>query len=103
MAQPRLRLIRIYGTTAHVLASYLWLRMWRGAIAPERYAAMLGERHRRNSRRIHRAILAAGGLFIKVGQLISILSNFLPAEFRKELQGLQDRLPPRPFGEIVLG
>ena len=84
-----------------MLASYLWLRMWRSAIAPERYAAMLGERHRRNSRRIHRAILAAGGLFIKVGQLISILSNFLPAEFRKELQGLQDRLPPRPFGEIV--
>ena len=49
-----------------------------------------------------RAILAAGGLFIKVGQLISILSNFLPPEFRKELQGLQDRLPQRPFGEIVV-
>ena len=101
MARSRLRLVRIYGTTAHVLASYLWLRMWRSAIAPERYAAMLGERHHRNSRRIHRAILSAGGLFIKVGQLISILSNFLPAEFRKELQGLQDRLPQRPFGEIV--
>jgi predicted unusual protein kinase regulating ubiquinone biosynthesis (AarF/ABC1/UbiB family) len=101
MPQPRLRLVRIYATTVRVLASYLWLRTWRSAIAPERYAAMLDERHRRNARRIHQAILTAGGLFIKVGQLISILSNFLPMEFRRELQGLQDRLPPRPFEEIA--
>ena len=67
----------------------------------ERYAAKLVECHRRNARRIHAAILAAGGLFIKVGQLISILSNFLPPDFRNQLQGLQDRLPPRPFAEIA--
>ena len=101
MAQPRLRLVRIYGTAARVLASYLWLRAWRSTLAPERYATLLVERHRRNARRIHSAILAAGGLFIKVGQLISILSNFLPPEFRQELQGLQDRLPPRPYDEIA--
>jgi predicted unusual protein kinase regulating ubiquinone biosynthesis (AarF/ABC1/UbiB family) len=101
MAQPRLRLIRIYATAARVLTSYLWLRARRSVLAPERYAALLVECHGRNARRIHGAILAAGGLFIKVGQLISILSNFLPAEFRKELQGLQDRLPSRPFDEIV--
>jgi ubiquinone biosynthesis protein len=70
-------------------------------MTPERYDAKLTARHRVNARRIHDAILAAGGLFIKVGQLISILSNFLPAEFRQGLQGLQDRLPPRPYEEIV--
>ncbi len=101
MAQPRLRLVRIYGTAARVLASYLWLRAWRSTLGPNRYATLLVERHRRNARRIHSAILAAGGLFIKVGQLISILSNFLPPEFRRELQGLQDRLPPRPYDEIA--
>ncbi len=96
-----MRLLRIYATTIHVLTSYLWLRLWRPLIAPARYAAMLDERHRTNARRIHSAILTAGGLFIKVGQLISILSNFLPAEFRQELSGLQDRLPPRPFDQIA--
>src|SRR5436309_2561144 len=101
MAQQLVRLIRIYATTSRVLASYLWLRIWRSAVTPGRYDAMLAERHRRNARRIHDAILQAGGLFIKVGQLISILSNFLPMEFRRELQGLQDRLPPRPFDEIA--
>src|SRR5829696_6075591 len=101
MPQPRLRLVRVYGTTLRVLASYLWLRLWRPVVAPSRHAAMLADCHRRNARRIHSAILAAGGLFIKVGQLISILTNFLPPEFRRELQGLQDQLPPRPFAEIA--
>jgi ubiquinone biosynthesis protein len=101
MPNPRLRLVRIYGTTMRVLSSYLWLRVRRPLIAPERYATMLTERHRTNARRIHDAILVAGGLFIKVGQLISILTNFLPAEFRQELEGLQDQLPPRPFSEIA--
>ena len=28
------------------------------------------------------------------------MSNFLPEEFRSELEGLQDQVPPRPFSEI---
>lgn len=101
MTHARLRLVRIYGTTVRVLASYLWLRVRRPLIAPARYSAMLTSRHRANARRIRDAIVSAGGLFIKVGQLISILTNFLPTEFRQELEGLQDQLPPRPFDEIA--
>jgi predicted unusual protein kinase regulating ubiquinone biosynthesis (AarF/ABC1/UbiB family) len=99
--RPRLRLIRIYATTCRVVLSYWWLRAQRPLLGRERYAAKLVDCHRRNARRIHAAILTAGGLFIKVGQLISILSNFLPPEFRHQLQGLQDRLPPRPYLEIA--
>ena len=40
------------------------------------------------------------GLFIKVGQLISIMANFLPEAFRRELEGLQDQVPPRPYQDI---
>jgi len=49
---------------------------------------------------VYATILRLQGLFIKVGQLLSIMANFLPAEFRSELEGLQDQVPPRPFGEI---
>lgn len=97
----RVRLIRIYGTTTRVLASYLWLRVRKPVLPQEQYAARLEAKHRMNARRIRDAIVAAGGLFIKVGQLISILSNFLPTEFRHELEGLQDRLPPRPLTEVT--
>ena len=84
-----------------VLGSYLWLRIARPMMSPARYQARLIERHRRNARRVQRAIVDAGGLFIKVGQLISILSNVLPPEFRGELESLQDRLPPRPYEEVA--
>src|SRR6476646_6726209 len=101
MPPSRFRHLRIYATTARVLVSYAGVRARRSLLSSEDYNARLVERHRKNARRIRDAIIRAGGLFIKVGQLISILSNFLPAEFRRELEGLQDRLPPHPFDEIV--
>ena len=58
---------------------------------------MTAAKHRKNARRIEAAILRLQGLFIKVGQLISIMTNFLPEEFREELEGLQDQVPPRPY------
>jgi predicted unusual protein kinase regulating ubiquinone biosynthesis (AarF/ABC1/UbiB family) len=96
-----MRLLRVYATTLRVAASYLWLRLWRPVVGHARYETLLVRRHGTNARRIERAIVRAGGLFIKVGQLISILSNVLPEEFRRELEGLQDQLPPRPFDEMV--
>ncbi|HEY5062140.1 MAG TPA: AarF/UbiB family protein, partial [Gemmatimonadaceae bacterium] len=101
MPQSRLRAIRVYAATARVLASYCWLSLQRPVLTPRQYATKLDERHRTNARRIEHAIVAAGGLFIKVGQMISILSNFLPEEFRQELVGLQDKLPPRPYEEVA--
>ena len=60
----------------------------------------LERKHIRNARRIQRAIVRLQGLFIKVGQLFSILTNFLPPEFRHELEGLQDAVPARPYESI---
>jgi ubiquinone biosynthesis protein len=55
----------------------------------------------KNAQRLKRLLLSLQGIFIKAGQLISILSNFLPDYFRKELEGLQDKIPPRPLHEIT--
>jgi predicted unusual protein kinase regulating ubiquinone biosynthesis (AarF/ABC1/UbiB family) len=84
-----------------VLASYLWLRLWRPLLGPEAYERGLIERHRANARRVERTILELNGLFIKVGQLISILTNFLPEEFRQGLERLQDQIPARPVEQII--
>jgi predicted unusual protein kinase regulating ubiquinone biosynthesis (AarF/ABC1/UbiB family) len=56
--------------------------------------------HQRNARRIEAGILRLRGLFIKVGQLISIMANVLPDEFREPLERLQDQVPPRAYGDI---
>jgi ubiquinone biosynthesis protein len=97
----RFRAIKAYWLTARILLGYLWLRLWKPVLGPSLYQQKLVARHRRNSRRIVEAILELKGLFIKVGQLISILTNFLPPEFRAELEQLQDSVPARPLDEVV--
>lgn len=99
--RPTFRLIKAYRVTLRVLASYLALRLRRPFLTPSAYERRLAERHRLNAGRVERAILELDGLFIKVGQLISILANFLPEEFRRELEGLQDAIPARPVEQIV--
>jgi ubiquinone biosynthesis protein len=98
---PRaLRSARAYLTTFVVIGSYLWLRLrarWRSEAWIEH---ALHATHLRNARRIEKAICTLQGLFIKVGQLISIMTNFLPEAFRRELEGLQDAVPPRPYADI---
>jgi predicted unusual protein kinase regulating ubiquinone biosynthesis (AarF/ABC1/UbiB family) len=86
--------------TTRVALSYLGLavaRRFRRSAAIERLTL---EKHRRNARRIEAAIIKLRGLFIKVGQLISIMANVLPDAFREELQRLQDQVPPRPYADI---
>jgi ubiquinone biosynthesis protein len=99
---PRLgmRSLRAYWTTWLVIVSYLWLK-FRARFHSEAWIAHnLRQVNLRNARRIERTIIELQGLFIKVGQLISIMTNFLPEEFRKELEGLQDSVPPRPYADI---
>ena len=100
-SRTRFRLARAYLVTGRVLASYLWLRMWRPLMPAAAYEQGLIARHRANARRVERAILELNGLFVKVGQLISILTNFLPEEFRSGLERLQDSIPARPLDQIT--
>src|SRR5688572_20343746 len=96
----RMRAIRAYWVTMVVIASYLWLRL-RAKLHDDAWVERrLTKLHIRNARRIERGICMLQGLFIKVGQLISIMTNFLPEQFRRELEGLQDAVPPRPYEEI---
>src|SRR5580700_7910597 len=101
MSTVKWRFVRAYGTTFLVIASYLWLGARTRVLGRAWHDANIGGFHTRNARRVYATILRLQGLFIKVGQLLSIMANFLPAEFRAELEGLQDRVPPRPFQEIA--
>lgn len=96
----RWRFVRAYTTTFTVIFSYLWLSFWSRIFGRAFRDARIARVHKANARRVYATILALQGLFIKVGQLLSILANFLPEEFRAELEGLQDQVPPRPFAEI---
>ncbi len=96
----RWRFLKAHLTMVMIALSYGWVqlggRFFRGLKTPARVEA----RHRRNALRVKRRILELRGLFIKVGQLISTLTNFLPEAFRGELEELQDRIPAAPY-EVV--
>jgi ubiquinone biosynthesis protein len=94
------RFLKAYWTTFIVISSYLSAKIQARFRSPAAIERLLARKHVRNARRIERTIIALQGLFIKVGQLISIMTNFLPAEFRQELEGLQDQVPPRPYPDI---
>ena len=96
----RIRSWRAYWVTFLVIGSYLVLRLRARLHADAWVEHALRATHLRNARRIERTICELQGLFIKVGQLISIMTNFLPEEFRRELEDLQDAVPPRPYCDI---
>lgn len=64
----------------------------------------LVERRRRvdqkNARRLLRGMLRLRGVFIKLGQVLSIMGGFLPRVYAKELEQLQDQVPPHPFSDL---
>lgn len=94
------RFVRAYYTTFVVVFSYLWLTTGRKVFGDSWYQQRMAAAHKRNARRVEHTIIALQGLFIKVGQLLSIMANFLPEEFRNGLERLQDAVPPRPYQEI---
>jgi predicted unusual protein kinase regulating ubiquinone biosynthesis (AarF/ABC1/UbiB family) len=64
----------------------------------------LKERRKRvdqkNARRLLRSMLRLRGVFIKLGQVLSIMGGFLPRVYGKELEQLQDQVPPQPFDHL---
>jgi ubiquinone biosynthesis protein len=54
----------------------------------------------KNAERMLSGMLRLRGVYIKLGQVLSIMGGFLPAPYIKRLETLQDAVPPHPFDEI---
>src|SRR4051812_8625113 len=54
----------------------------------------------KNARRLLEAMLKLRGVFIKLGQILSIMGGFLPRAYTRELEQLQDSVPPHPFSTL---
>lgn len=83
-----------------IICSYAWEWVLARALSPERASRRLQQAHVRNARRLADGFARLRGVFIKMGQVLSVIGTFLPAAFGDALQALQDQVPPRPFSEI---
>src|SRR5678810_968441 len=74
-----------------------WARLW-----PSRCdtAARWKKIHRRNARRMYNGFVRLRGVYIKLGQILSVMGTFLPRYFTEMLEGLQDEVPPQSYHEI---
>jgi ubiquinone biosynthesis protein len=54
----------------------------------------------KNSKRMLAGMLRQRGVYIKLGQVLSIMGGFLPPPYIERLETLQDAVPPHPFDEI---
>lgn len=97
----RARYRRILRFAARYMVQAWWFelflpRIGLGSLAARGRAARL----RRLARNFHGLAVELGGLMIKVGQFMSSRLDVLPPEITKELEGLQDEVPPVDFPAI---
>jgi predicted unusual protein kinase regulating ubiquinone biosynthesis (AarF/ABC1/UbiB family) len=96
-----IRLIRATWVFAWIFASYmLQIGLVRG-LGRERFRRRWQTVHRRNARRMYRGFVRLRGVYIKLGQILSIMGSFLPRAYGEELEGLQDEVPAQPYEKIA--
>ena len=95
------RLFRATFVFAIIFNSYLWAVSF-AKLLPKRFASARhwDKVHRRNARRMYRAFVSLRGVYIKLGQILSIMGSFLPKQYTEELEGLQDEVPALPYRKI---
>src|SRR5262245_3269679 len=97
-----IRLIRATRVFALIFLSYLWQVSW-ARLWPTRYgtSARWKKVNRRNARRVYKGFVRLRGVYIKLGQILSIMGTFLPREYVEELEALQDDVPPTSYRKIA--
>ena len=97
----RARYRRILRFAARYLVQTWWYELFLPRIGLTRIAERTRTRRMLHiAQRFRVLAIDLGGLMIKVGQFMSSRLDVLPPEITKELEGLQDEVPPVPFPAI---
>jgi predicted unusual protein kinase regulating ubiquinone biosynthesis (AarF/ABC1/UbiB family) len=96
----RWRFIKAYGTAFSILSRYLVLLLSGKFVSADTRQNWLSAEHRRTAEKLAAALLVLKGIYIKLGQTMSIMGNVLPVEFTEGFEQLQDAVPPHPFAEV---
>lgn len=58
------------------------------------------KRHEWGAKKVYDLCVTLRGFYLKDGQYLGSRSDFIPSAWCEKLQGLQDKVPPVPFGEV---
>lgn len=94
------RSVRAGWLFATILLRYLLVLGMRKVLGRRRTDVLLERTHRSAAVRARRGFLALEGVYVKIGQVVSMLTGFLPDAWLEELESMQDSVPPKPFDVI---
>jgi ubiquinone biosynthesis protein len=95
------RSLRIHALILRLVAAYR-AQAWVAPVLPDgANRALLDLLHDRGATDVRETVLALRGALLKLAQLLSTRADLLPGPYTRALVPLQDRVPPRPFAEIV--
>ncbi len=83
-----------------VFASYGLQWLLARLFGKRRLKARLERVQQKNAERLATGFTRLRGVFIKMGQVLSVIGTFLPRAYGSALEKLQDKIPPRPFHEV---
>ncbi len=96
-----IRLIRAMWVFGRIFSSYMVQMALERLFGEQRLKNRWKRVHRRNARRMYKGFVRLRGVYIKLGQILSVMGTFLPRAYVEELEPLQDEVPPRAFKDIV--
>jgi ubiquinone biosynthesis protein len=83
-----------------VFASYGLQWLLAKVFGRSRLRQRLGRVHQKNAHRLATGFARLRGVFIKLGQVLSVIGTFLPRAYGEALEKLQDQVPPLPFRAV---
>ena len=93
-----LRALRLFWT---IIGSYALVWVLSRYSSERRRSRRFERAHRKNAERLATGFTELRGVFIKTGQVLSVSGTFLPTAYGEALARLQDKVPARPFAEIL--
>lgn len=80
-----------------ILFAYIRLIIAKKLFGNNYYQKRVHKRHEKYANLAKTRLMELQGLFIKVGQMMSMMANILPTEYVEALEALQDSAPAGPF------
>jgi len=100
ITNPKKRRRKAFSVSIKIAWSYAKLFFLKKIVSQSYYDRRIEKLHVLNADRTKKVILELNGLFLKVGQLISIMSNIAPEAYGHILESLQDNTPHSDFSLI---
>lgn len=95
-----IRLSRGFFFFMRIAMSYFWLFLLVKLFGRKKMRTKIKLVHQKNSTRLYAGMLRLQGVYIKMGQVLSVMGSFLPEVYIRQLEKLQDAVPPKPFSAI---